>query len=63
MNQTLRDSARITVAEMTYFSPKKMYDNPCTLPTYSHHPPRDFEVAMRKLLLVGKGGNPPTSRV
>lgn len=35
-----------------------MYDNPCTLPTYCHHPPRDFEVAMRKLLLARKQVTP-----
>lgn len=35
-----------------------MYDNPYTVQAYSHHPPRAFEVVMRKLLLVSKPVTP-----
>lgn len=40
-----------------------MYDNPCTVQAYSHHPPRAFEVVMRKLLLVNKPVTPQLLRL
>lgn len=63
MNQMLRHSTRMTATEMTYFLPKQTYDNPCTVQSYSHHPPRAFWVVMRKLLLVRKPVTPQLLRL